>query len=1185
MNDLRQTAFKKEGDVVELPVLLGQQHTHTPFLELPTDFPRSPTTSCRIDHVSFSLSASCCNSLKQLGTQAGTSLCTTLLSIYYTLLFRYTRQEDIVIGFPALENVFNEKGELIGIHQNTKKIRTDLSGNPSFNELLKLVHQVIFTTDKHEEKLYETPDEITKLDPGINKAGSHNVVFSYKDPEFGNNEINCSPNIIQPENYKGAFDLALDVEETTQGLNGMWKYNSELFQANTINRLAKHFEVLLEDVISNPLQTISQLHVLTDKEHRQLTLEWNSSKINYPADRCIHELFEEQARKTPEAVALIFENKKLTYKELNDHSNQLAHYLKSKGVKQETLVPICVGRSLEMIIGTLGILKAGGAYVPIDPGYPQERIAFLLADTSASLVVCNKESKIQWEVFENIDFVELTYEGAFLKDQPTCNLNIELSPGSLAYVIYTSGSTGKPKGVMIEHRSLADHCYGIIESAGLKTCESFALFSPLVFDAGQSIIHSSFILGASLHVLSDELILNGEKLMSYLGNHSIDCIKIVPSLWLSYANLKHLVLPKKVIIFGGEAFHLSILNYLIKSNYSGNVYNHYGPTEATVGKCIYKVNLDKTYHTVPIGKPFSNTRLYILDDYYQLTPVGVEGELYIAGEGLARGYLNQANLTGERFVLNPFTVNASDKMYKTGDKVRWLSDGNIEYIGRADDQVKIQGHRIELGEIEEALLESELVRQVVVLANADKKGNKRLVAYIVPDKPFDKKVMTAFLRKKLPEYMIPVTLVEVENLALTVNGKINKKELENLEEVNRKYIAPQNDVEAKLAAIWKDVLNIERIGIHDDFFELGGNSIQAVALFARIKKKFRKDFPLAFMFKARTINQFALALKETKEALSLSSSLVPIQPNGSRTPIFLVHAGHGNILFYGSLCQHMGMDQPCYGLQAKGINGTELPFSRIEQMASYYIEEIRRVQPEGPYNLVGYCLGALIIFEMAQQLTSQGQEIALLASFNGVSPIYYRPSNIINIERTGTSRTRFARASYHLKNIAKLSSKEKIIYIFKRFIIQLLSKLKGPFVWLLFKLWATIVNLHFICKRKAPQTIARKHLIHSLFTLGSYYKPKPYSGPMVIFRSPGIFTDPYLGWKSFVKGEIKTFDIPGMHKTRRDILNEPFVQFLAKEIKNHLDNQPVPTIPKKSTGIKFIDEPGAQKILVKLGKS
>ncbi|HEY4322689.1 MAG TPA: amino acid adenylation domain-containing protein [Mucilaginibacter sp.] len=1160
MNHLQQEAFEKLKEQFKDSPLSRKlrMETDSPFLEIPTDFPRLAITSFQANHVFFSLSASCSNSLKQLSSKQGVTLFTTLLAAYSTLLFRYTRQEHITIGCPAPENGSPGIGELTEAQLATKLFRMDLSGNFGFNKLLKRIHHEVLAANGKTTLLYDSLDEIDNSEFDAGRNSLCNIIFSYRNEELGNDEINEQHlNINQPQNSGDNADLALYVKDTAQGLKGVWTYNSALFEAGTVKRIANHFEVLLEAIVVDSEQTISQIQFLTETERHQLTSGWNTSKINYPADKCIHELFEEQAKLNPEATALIFEKKNLTYAELNERANKLGHYLSSKGVKPETLVPICTSRSLEMIIGIIGILKAGGVYVPIDPNYPLERVNYLLEDIGASVVVCNKDSRMLLKAFENIELVELNDEAPFFQNQPATNLNTDLSSNNLAYIIYTSGSTGRPKGVMIEHRALVDHCFGVIESAGLKTCRSFALFSPLVFDAGHSIIHSSFVLGACLHVLSDEVIVNSEKMSKYFEQNSIDCIKVVPSLWLSHANLQTVIVPEKVIIFGGEAFPLSTLNYLKKVKYAGNVFNHYGPTEVTIGKCIYKIDLNKPYVTVPIGKPFSNTRLYILDDHLQLTPPGVSGELYISGDGLARGYLNKPVLNAEKFIQNPFCSDFSfRKMYQTGDKVKWLANGNIEYLGRSDEQVKIQGHRIELGEIEDALLQSEMVCQAVVLANEDKRGNKQLVAYIVPAKPLEKETIIVFLREKLPEYMIPVVFVELEKIPLTGNGKINKKELEALAETNKKYVPPSNNIEADLAVIWQNLLNIEKAGIYDNFFELGGDSINAVVLFEKIYKKFHKKFPLAFIFNAPTIYQLAISIKASKKPELLSSNLIPIQPNGSKTPLFCMHAGLGDILFYGNLSLHLGDDQPLYGLQAKGVNGTEYPSSQMEEMANFYISEIRKVQPDGPYYLAGYCLGAMIAFEMAQQLTNEGQKVALLASFNGISPTYRNraKTNNINGETKKKPKKGFAKVKDHLNQIAEMSLGQLISYGSVKFNNRIRNTYRNLYYFSRAKTTSGIFKLCFLFNIKVPGTTARFHVGQSLLKLQTKYKPKLYSGPMVVFRSPDIYSDPYLGWRSFVNGDIKTFDVPGVHKRRRDILNEPHVQLLAEEFKNFLDN-------------------------------
>lgn len=580
------------------------------------------------------------------------------------------------------------------------------------------------------------------------------------------------------------------------------------------------------------------------------------SEVAYPRDKTIVHLFQEQAINSPSSIALVFEDTQFTFRQLNERSNQVAHYILNMGIQQQALVPICFERSAEMIIAMLGILKAGCVYVPIDPDYPSERIYYILEDTKAAIILTNTPEVFNSSVSQSLHLVDLSKGSEQISKCAVTNLQTTIASKELAYVIYTSGSTGKPKGVMIEHQALLDHCYGVIESAELKTCRSFALFSPLVFDAGHSIIHSSFIVGSTTHVLSASLLADGEKLQQYVSTHDIDCIKIVPSLWLSYAEGDHVIISKQVMIFGGEACSQSILDCLRNLKYTGKVFNHYGPTEATIGKCIYKIDLQKKYGVIPIGKPFSNTRIYIVSESNRLQPIGVPGELCIAGEGLARGYLNLPDQTALKFVADPFSKQPGAIMYRTGDLVKWLPDGNIEFIGRKDEQVKIRGHRIELGEIEAVLQDCAMIKQAAVMAKEYPNGSKRLVAYLLPSSNFDQALLETMLKNKLPEYMVPVEWILLEKFPLTINGKINRNALPE-PQVSKDstgcFMAPVTQQEKMLARIWEKLLKIDSVGTEDSFLLLGGHSLLAMRLAAAIRKEIHIDIPVKEIFRCQTI--------------------------------------------------------------------------------------------------------------------------------------------------------------------------------------------------------------------------------------------------------------------------------------------------------------------------------------------
>ncbi|MGI8582286.1 MAG: amino acid adenylation domain-containing protein, partial [Chitinophagaceae bacterium] len=575
-----------------------------------------------------------------------------------------------------------------------------------------------------------------------------------------------------------------------------------------------------------------------------------------------------------------------TYKELNERSNKLGHYLRSVGVKEETLVPIYIERSLEIVIGILGILKAGAAYVPVDTDYPLERINFMLKDTGASVAVGSKKSSLKVKAGEDLHVIKLDEEFPGLLEQPSTHVPSSLSPNNLCYVIYTSGSTGQPKGVLIEHKSLLDYLFGLKQTVSIDHCNSFALLATLATDLGNTILYSSLISGGILHLFSYEKINDFHFLHKYFNEHSIECLKIVPSHWKALSDGDNLLLPLKLLIFGGEALGSDVINNIITAGFNGQIINHYGPTETTIGKLLYTINpFDNYKNSIPIGKSFSNSRVYVITKNNQICPIGISGEICISGDGLARGYLNHEDLTRDKFVNNPFSKDGS-KMYRTGDKGRWLPDGNIEFLGRFDDQVKIHGFRIELGEVETVIQQSELVKQAVVLARKDNQGNNGLIGYIVPAGSLNREALKDYLKYKLPEYMIPAKWVELERLPLTLNGKIDKKALPDFdagEVLNENYVAPRNEIERKLAEIWKQVLDIEKVGVHNNFFELGGDSLLAIRLLSSIRKELVVEMPISDVFDYPTIASFVESL--SGQITPSSFSTLEAQPRPDIIPL------------------------------------------------------------------------------------------------------------------------------------------------------------------------------------------------------------------------------------------------------------------------------------------------------------
>ena len=840
-------------------------------LELPIDYPRPLVQGTSGSSIKFNIEKEQAEGLNKLSKQEGATLFMTLLAGLNILLQKYSGQEDISVGTPVANRMQQEIEGLVGFFVNTLALRSQVSGGQSFRELLQQVKGTMLEAYEHQEVPFEKVVEAVVKERDLGRTPLFQVMLVLQNtPDTGKVELGGLQLSGEPVATTTAkFELTFSINETASGLQGSVDYNTGLFKEETVAELVSHYKTLLGSIVQAPVEKISNLKMLGAEEEHQLLQTYNDTAVDYPRDKSITDLFEEQAQQTPEATAVLFEEEVLTYKELNERSNQLASYLRSKGVSAETLVPVCMERSAGMIIAILGILKAGGAYVPIDPEYPAERISYMLEDTAATVIVSSQAIKQKLQLITTgIEVIDIASEE--ITKEKAGNPKIAINPNHLAYVIYTSGSTGKPKGVMVEHQAVLDHCFGLIKSAGLKECRSFALFAPLVFDAGHAIIFSSLFLGASLNVLSKEQITDGEKLTAYLQKHPVDCIKIVPSVWLSYSVENNKVLAKKVMIFGGEGFNLKIPGELKKLQYQGSAYNHYGPTEATIGKTIHTIDLQKSYTSVPIGKPFSNTRIYILDTWNQLVPAGVAGELHIAGEGLARGYLNRPDLTAEKFIQDPFSNKEGAGLYKTGDKARWNSEGEIEYLGRIDEQVKIRGHRVELGEIENELAQAAGVSQSAVQAIEDKQGNKILVGYIVAKESFDKEKTATQLRSRLPEYMIPGIWVAIEQMPLTPNGKINKKALPKPEAGDTggtTYVAPMNKTEEKLAAIWQELLGIERIGTADNFFERGGHSLLAMRLVSSIRRQLGMELPVKSLFLHPTIAQLASYLQQSDAAL------------------------------------------------------------------------------------------------------------------------------------------------------------------------------------------------------------------------------------------------------------------------------------------------------------------------------
>ncbi|MBE9120378.1 amino acid adenylation domain-containing protein [Tychonema sp. LEGE 07199] len=814
------------------------------------------------------------NRLEAIAQKHQSDISTFLLTCWQILIWRLTRQPNLIVGVTGNGRKYQELEHSLGLLSTYLPLHCDLQDEFSFVEVWRQVE--LNLKDIHTWQEYFTWEETLESD----KSNAFlPICFECETEPEKYGESGVSFLLDRQDACLEPFKLKLSCLSRGNCLITDFCYDPALFEAEDIKRLSKHFQALLESAVKSPQIPISQLNILSDRDRHQLLIDFNQTQKDYPTDKCVHQLFEEQAHRTPDSIAVVFENQKITYRELNDRANQLAHHLQNLGVEPEAIVGICVDRSLETILGMLGILKAGGAYLPIDPATPVDRKALMLEDAQVKVLLA------QQRLIESLPKTQANIV-CIDRDIPTVSASYTppVSTDNLAYVIYTSGSTGIPKGVAIEHRQLLNYLYAIQERLNLPSGASFATVSTFAADLGNTAIFPALCFGGCLHIISQERATDPEALGEYFSRNPIDCLKIVPSHLAALLNSSQpkSILPGKRLILGGEAANWSLVKTLRNLAPSCSVFNHYGPTETTVGVLTYQVDFDKTgcdFETVPLGLPIANTQIYILDSYLQSVPIGVPGELYVGGDNLARGYLNRPELTAEKFIRNPFDTQAKTRLYKTGDLARYLPDGNIEFIGRIDSQVKIRGFRIELGEIEAVLGQHPDIAQAVVVAREDEMAQKRLVAYLISEqKPApSSSELRRFLATKLPDYMVPWAFVMLKSLPLTPNGKIDRRSLpepdEMRPELTENFVAPRTNIEEVLAAIWAEVLKLEKVGIYDNFFELGGHSLLATQVISRVRQAFQVELPLHRLFESATVADFAVAIAQ-KQVEQIDSEML-----------------------------------------------------------------------------------------------------------------------------------------------------------------------------------------------------------------------------------------------------------------------------------------------------------------------
>ncbi len=1116
-------------------------------LELPTDHVRPAVQTFRGSLQSLLLPKSIGDGLRSLCRQEGITLFMAFLAIFKILLHRYTSQDDLVVGTPIANRNRLEIEGLIGFFVNTLVMRTDLSGDPSFHELSRRVREVCLAAYAHQDLPFERLVEELHLERSLGRNPLFQVMFVLQN---GSRQSMALPGLtlspVEIDSGSAHFDLTLHIADTDQELIATLAYNTDLFEDATIARMLVHFRTLLESVIADPSRGLSTLPLLSEGERQQLLVEWNGAKTDYPEELCIQQIFEAQAERTPDAIAVVCGREQLTYAELNRLANRLANHLRALGVEAEIPVGICLEPSTDTIVGLLGTLKAGGVYLPLDPTYPKERLAYMIQTARAPVLLTHQRLLAELARCDT-SIVCLDSDHAKIERASERNPIGSVRPANSAYVIYTSGSTGQPKGVFVSHASLAAHCRAVENCYELDSSDRVLQFASLSFDLSLEQIVPTLLTGARL-VMMGPNVWHTAEFYRKISEFGLTVLNLPTGYWQELARewseFPDLAsgIQARLFTVGGDILPPEALKLWHRTPANSiRLLNAYGPTEATITATVFEIDPllceIASPQRIPIGRPLAERQIYILDKYGSPVPVGVPGELHIGGACLARGYLNRPDLTAEKFIPHPFSAEPGTRLYKTGDSARYLPDGNIEFLGRIDHQVKIRGFRIELGEIEATLGQHPSVRESVVLARQDTPGEVRLVAYVIAkrDLPLTIDDLRSFLGQKLPLYMVPSAYVLLDALPLMPNGKVNRSALPSAvrskPQLEPVFIAPRDALEVQLVDLWKEVLGVESIGVQDNFFALGGHSLSAVRLFALIENRLSKRLPLAAIFEGATIEHLATLIREQAKQSPLSC-LVAIQPHGDKPPLFLVHPAGGHVFPYVQLARHLGADQPCYGLQAKGIEEGQDPCSLIEDMATYYIEALRSVQTEGPYRLGGWSMGGMVAFEMAQQLHAQGHAVALLALLDSRIPAPYERFAEQDLEATLLADVvRYFGLPLNVGNMLLLPKTEVLGLVLEQ---AKKAGLVPPEV-------EVSQAQRFLELCKADFRATRNYTLHR------------YPGRITLFRAhdepAGVSPDPTFGWDQWVAGGVEVHVVPGNHA---NMVYPPHVEVLAEKLKTCL---------------------------------
>lgn len=1122
---------------------IDQYRDNVPAIHLVTDFPRPALRTYKSNRIDFKFCADLIAPLKKLSNNAGCTFTTTLLAAFEVFLYHLTGQHSLVVGLPAAGQAATGNYHLVGHCVNLLPLKTFVDSKLTFADYLKQRRKTIL--DSFEQQQFSFGSLLKKINipRDASRAALVPVVFN---ADLGMNDgvsfYGLKHELISNPRAFETFELFLNISGSEGSLTFEWSYNTQLFRAKTINGMMEGFNKVLQTIVENPSITIENIQLTDKQDSLQKTSVSDDAAVVYNRTLSVPQLIDKAAAKFPGNIALVFQDLKITYKTLNETANQLASCFIEKGIKPGDIVGIALGRSAEMIISLLAVMKSGAAYVPIDPEYPEERILYMLQDSAAKMLVCSKEYKAKFRGNFIKFFIEDELPGLahLSKNAP----GVQVSGNHLAYILYTSGSTGKPKGVLVEHHSLVNLLLSMIKMPGINENDTLLAVTTVSFDIAGLELFLPLITGATILLADSNTTKDGRELLRIVKEQNITIMQATPATykmmlaagWEERLNIK--------ILCCGEPMTKDIADKL--SSRSRALFNMYGPTETTIYSTGKQINGNDDIIT--IGRPISNTKIYILDEALNPAPTGVAGEIYIAGEGVANGYVNLPQLTAEKFIVDPFGQSASDKMYRTGDLGKFLSNGEIQCLGRIDRQIKVRGYRIEPGEIEDAIMKHGGFKEAIAAANYDLRSNQRLAAYVVPATSVNERQFLAAisqlkegLKKILPSYMLPDHFIRLEKIPLLLNGKIDFNALSQVcahsETARDNTIYLVSETEKMLSSIWSEFLGIKNIDLNDNFFELGGHSLIAVEVMMRIEKEKGIKLPLSTLFEHSTIKKLAALLQAGTKEITYKS-LIPIKSSGSKMPVYIIHGSGLNILNFTSIALYVDKDQPVYGLQAKGLDGSPDLLNSMEEIAAYYISEVIKQNPAGPYAIAGYSFGGYVGIEMARQLRLMGKEVKMLAMFD------------TNAETKNTGSK--------IKNVWTKTTRQfsKLIWISSSLVKQPKAMIRYQLQFTYNKIKSIAKNFGLPVREEQNGYLLEFSKISQQHNIAyNNYKMQPFDGTIDLFKAKNrvYFVDDakFLGWKKFALKGVRVHEVPGDHKT---MLLSPNDKEFARALQSALDN-------------------------------